>query len=48
MDDHLVLELHDHLRLADRAAQCWLLDVSAHPASWDGKYPFSIEIVKRE
>src|SRR6266581_798167 len=33
MDDHLVLELLDHLRLADRAAQCWLLVVSAHPAS---------------
>src|SRR5881409_1446634 len=33
VDDHLVLELHDHLRLAHRATQGRLLDVSAHPVS---------------
>src|SRR5213593_1588093 len=33
MDDYLVLELHNHLRLAHRATQGRLLDVSAHPVS---------------
>src|SRR6266852_3463122 len=48
MDDHLVLELHGHLCLADRAAQGWLLDVSAHPASNRMENTYSRSRLSRE